>query len=95
MRGFYTRGSRSLLFFPCSEHGGIQRVEMSLKFFAGTVVCHESKAVSTDHLHFVLICSSNVANGLGFLAATNFLSNSSRRLALLAALEGLPLAQEE
>jgi hypothetical protein len=28
-------------------------------------------------------------------AATNFLSNSSRRLALLAALEGLPLAQEE
>ena len=66
VRGFYTRGSRSLLFFPCSEHGGIQRVEMSLKFFAGTVVCHESKAVSTDHLHFVLICSSNVANGLGF-----------------------------
>ena len=50
-----------MIIFSRNEQGGIELVEMSLKFFACAVVCHKSKAVSPDHLHLILICSSNVA----------------------------------
>ena len=56
----------SLIIFSRNEQGSIELVEMLLKFFACAVVCNKSKAVSPDHLHLILICSSNVAYWLWF-----------------------------
>ena len=58
--------SSLIIFFSRNEQGSIELVEMSLKFFACAVVCNKSKAVSPDHLHLILICSSNVAYWLWF-----------------------------
>lgn len=61
----YASTTTLLIIFSSSKQGSIEMVEMSLKFFACTVICHKSKAVSPDHLHLIMIGSSNVAYWLG------------------------------